>query len=254
MRAISLQSGSNGNCVYVEAGGARLLIDAGIAGIRAERRLAAHGIDIRQVDALLVSHDHADHVRYAGVYQRKYGMPVHATGGTLEAAFLKYPMGKIENVRTFRAGETLRIGDVSVHTVPTSHDGADGAAFVVSAGDKSLGVLTDLGHVFDGLAEVVASLDAVFLESNYDPAMLAAGPYPGFLKRRIQGPGGHLSNREAAELLAGAGRRLKWACLSHLSENNNHPALALEAHREVLGPAMPLYAANRYAATEMPRF
>jgi phosphoribosyl 1,2-cyclic phosphodiesterase len=254
MRAISLQSGSNGNCVYVEAGGARLLIDAGIAGIRAERRLAAHGIDIRQVDALLVSHDHADHVRYAGVYQRKYGMPVLATRGTLETAFSKYPLGRMDNVRTFRAGETLSIGDVSVHTVPTSHDGADGAAFVVSAGEKSLGVLTDLGHVFDGLAEVVASLDAVFLESNYDPAMLAAGPYPGFLKRRIQGPGGHLSNREAAGLLAGTGGRLKWACLSHLSENNNHPALALEAHREVLGPAMPLYAANRYAATEMPRF
>jgi phosphoribosyl 1,2-cyclic phosphodiesterase len=249
MRAASLQSGSNGNCIYVESGGTRLLFDAGIPGVQAERRLASHGRDIREVDAVIISHDHADHVRCAGVYQRKYGLPVYVTPATLDAALSRYPLGRLDEVRHFSAGETLRFGDISVGTVPTRHDGADGAAFVVSSGGKRLGILTDLGHAFGGLAEVVASLDAVFIESNYDPEMLYRGPYPAFLKRRIQGPGGHLSNIEAAELLKASGVRLRWACLAHLSEQNNHPGLAVETHRKLLGSDFTLYHAGRYSAT-----
>ena len=110
--------------------------------------------------------------------------------------------------------------------------------------------MTDLGHIFDGLPEALESLDAVFLESNYDPEMLEAGLYPAFLKKRIKGPQGHLSNFESAELLkALSGRRLKWACLSHLSEQNNNATLALKTHRDILQHHLALHVADRYAST-----
>jgi phosphoribosyl 1,2-cyclic phosphodiesterase len=248
MIAIALQSGSNGNCIYVESCGVRLLFDAGISGVAAERRLAEHGLEIRDVDAVIISHDHADHVKYAGVYSRKYGFPLHTTEKTIDAADRRGGLGPLRNLKFFKAGDTVTFGPVSVRTIPTPHDGKDGVIFVVEAGAKRLGIMTDLGHVFDGLAREVASLDAVFMESNYDPSMLAAGPYPAFLKRRIEGSGGHISNIESAELLC-SGKRLKWACLSHLSEQNNDPSVALRTHQGVLGRSLKLYAASRYCST-----
>ncbi len=249
MIAISLQSGSNGNCIYVEADGVRLLFDAGICGIRAEERLVAYGRDIRDVDALIISHDHSDHIRFAGVYQRKYGLPICVTQATLNAGDAAHKLGRLRDVRYFRSGDTLHFGKVSVQTIPTLHDGADGSAFAVSCGGRTLGILTDLGHAFAGLGEVISSLDAVFLESNYDPGMLSRGPYPPFLKRRIQGPGGHLSNIEAAELLDVYGRNLKWACLAHLSEQNNNPVMALETHRRMVSHSCAFHVAGRHTAT-----
>lgn len=230
----------------------RLLFDAGICGAQAERRLASWGYDIRQVDALIISHDHADHVLYAGVYQRKYGLPIYVTPGTLSAAQERHGLGSLEHVSLFFAGGTLRFGEISVESVPTPHDCADGAAFIVDAGGKRLGIMTDLGHVFEGLGDLLAGLDAVFIESNYDPAMLASGPYPAFLKRRITGPAGHISNVESAELLRPC-TRLRWACLSHLSGQNNSPQTALMQHRRIIRRDLPLYVAGRSAATGIMR-
>ena len=249
--AVSLQSGSNGNCIYVEAGGARLLFDAGIPGVRAEERLRAIGRDIRDVDALIISHDHSDHVLYAGVYQRKYGIPVHISPATLDVALSRFPLGRLSHVDLFLAGSVLVFGGATVRAVPTSHDAADGTAFVVSADGSKLGILTDLGHAFTGLQDLVSGLDAVILESNYDPEMLQRGNYPASLKRRIVGPGGHLSNPEAAELLHGCSR-LTWACLAHLSENNNRPELAVKTLHSV-NPALPLYLAGRYSPSKIMR-
>lgn len=248
MIAISLQSGSSGNCIYVETGGVRLLFDAGICGSAAEGRLAAYGRDIRGVDAVIISHDHSDHARHAGVFQRKYGLPLFITEKTLAASEKRCRLGRLAEVRFFRTGDAVGFGPVTVRTVATPHDGEDGAVFIVESGGKRLGIMTDLGHVFGGLADEVAGLDAVFIESNYDPAMLKAGPYPAFLKRRIQGPSGHISNRESAELLL-AGGRLRWACLSHLSGENNDPSVALRTHREVLGGRIGLFTASRQAPT-----
>ena len=248
--AIALQSGSSGNCIYVEACGVRLLFDAGINGRQAEARLAAHGRDIRQVDALIISHDHGDHIRYAGVYQRKYNLPLYVTQKTYDTAVKRHPLGKLKDVRFFRSDGMIRFGGVSVEAISTPHDASDGAAFVVSSESKRLGIMTDLGHIFEGLTEVVSSLDAVFMESNYDPDMLEAGLYPAFLKKRIKGPEGHLSNIEAAGLLkATSGKRLKWACLSHLSEQNNSAALALQTHRDILPQDLVLHVADRYSST-----
>ncbi len=253
MIAIALQSGSSGNCIYVETPGVKLLFDAGITGRQTEERLAAHGRDIRSVDAVVISHDHSDHISHAGVLQRKYGLPVYATPATFAAASARCSLGKMKDVRHFRSSDKLRFGDVLVHAIPTPHDGVDGSAFIVEAGSKRLGILTDLGHVFKDLIHLVSSLDAVFLESNYDPDMLAHGPYPAYLKQRIKGPRGHISNIEAAEVLlrASAGNRLQWACLAHLSEQNNHPDVALRTHRGVVSETLPLYVADRHRSTEI---
>lgn len=252
MRVISLQSGSNGNSVYVEADGVRLLFDAGISGKQAELRLAAHGRDIRRVDAVLISHDHSDHARCMGIFQRKFGLPLHVTPKTLDAAERRCRLGRIDTVCHFEPAAVLRFGHVTVETIPTPHDGADGVAFVVDDGQHRLGILTDLGHVFDGLESLIGSLDAILLESNYDRQMLAGGDYPDFLKQRISGPGGHLSNAEAAELLrAAAGSRLQWACLAHLSQDNNRPEVALRTHHRILGDRFPLHIAGRHQATDV---
>jgi len=250
MKVITLQSGSSGNCIYVETDVVRLLVDAGIAGRQAEQRLAAAGRDIRDVDALLISHDHADHSRCLGIYQRKFGLPIYITPQTLATVRRRSRQGELADVRSFAAGATIRFGSVTVETVPTPHDGVDGVAFIVDDGQRRLGILTDLGYAFDGLDEVMRSLDAVILESSYDPDMLAAGPYPERLKQRIRGPGGHLSNVESAELLdATANGRLQWACLAHLSERNNEPSLAMATHKRILGRRVDLRVADRYQAS-----
>jgi phosphoribosyl 1,2-cyclic phosphodiesterase len=250
MKVISLQSGSSGNAIYVESNGTRLLLDAGITGKQAQLRLEMFGRDIRDVDAVIISHDHSDHARYLGVYQRKFQLPVCITPRTLAAAARYCELGRLSDIRHFDGGDTLRFGAVEVHTMRTPHDGADGVAFVVDDGEKRVGVLTDLGHVFDGLPEVVATLDAVVLESNYDPGMLDVGPYPEFLRRRIRGRGGHLSNHDAARLIAeSAGTRLQWVCLAHLSEENNYPQLARQTHADAFGDRFPIHVAGHREPT-----
>ena len=251
MHTFSLQSGSNGNAIYVEADGTRLLFDAGISGRQARLRMATHGRDIRDVDALLLSHDHADHVRCAGIYQRLFGIRICVTKPTFRA--IHSQLGKVSDVRHFHAGQSLSFGPITVHTYPTPHDGIDGVVFVVECRRKRLGIFTDLGHPFNHLAEQLDSVDAAYLESNYDPQMLEEGPYPPYLKARIRGSGGHLSNEESAELVRRCGRRHKWIALAHLSEQNNHPDLALSTHRNLLGTGLNLTIASRYGVSELLR-
>lgn len=252
MVTFSLQSGSNGNAVYVEADGVRLLFDSGISGKMAERRMLVHDRDIRNVDALIISHDHRDHVVCAGIYQRKFGLPIFITHKTLRAASRWCDLGRLTDVRHFRAGESLPFGSVTVHSVPTVHDTADGVGFVVESDGKRLGILTDLGHAFDGLQTVVESLDAVYLEANYDAEMLDTGQYPAALKARIRGPHGHLSNDDAAVLIQACRRRRpKWTAVAHLSEENNSPDLAISAQHNAVGRDYPVHLASRYDTSEL---
>ena len=250
MKTIALQSGSNGNCIYVEAGDVRLLFDAGISGAQARQRLAQHGRDIRQAQAVILSHRHSDHTRCAGVFHRLFKLPLYATPATHHA--VKPYVGKLNSVRHFQPGERLDLGPVTVHTLPTPHDAAESVAFIVEFEGRRLGIFTDLGHPFEALRTALAEVDGAYLESNYDPLMLAEGPYPPELKARIRGDGGHLSNDEAAELLRHCRRhRPKWVALAHLSEHNNHPDIALRTHRRMLGRDYPLHVASRYHVSDV---
>ena len=250
MELISLQSGSNGNSFYVKAGSRQFLFDAGITGAVAERRLESHGRTIREIDALFISHGHRDHCQAMGVYHRKYGLPVFVTEKTLQQARRDHKLGVITDLHFFKSGKTVDFGDVRVHTVRTPHDADDSVAFVIEHQNRRLGILTDMGHVFDGMSSVIAQLDAVVIESNYDPEMLRLSRYPVWLKRRVRGKGGHLSNEDSANvlretLLRPGPARLQWACLCHLSEENNSPRVAIETHRRILGEQIPLHVASR---------
>ncbi len=251
MRCAALQSGSTGNCYFLASGNTRLLIDAGISGLQAEQRLAALGEEIRRCEALLITHDHRDHAEKLGIYQRKYDLPVFITEATFEAAQRRHRFGRLDRLYHFQAGDRLQIGELGISTLPTPHDAADGVAVVVEDGRHRVGILSDLGHLFDGLGEVLGQLDAVMLESNYDEQMLRAGSYPDWLKDRIRGPGGHISNDEAAELLRLGQHRLQWACLCHLSEENNHPDVAMQTARQATGDSLRLLISPRDRATRM---
>ena len=230
----------------------RLLFDAGISGKMAEQRMAERGRDIRDVDALIISHEHSDHLRCAGIYQRKFGLPIYITHHTHTRGARWCNLGRLSDVRYFTSGETLDFKGVSVHTIRTAHDAADGVAFVVECERKRLGILTDLGHAFPGLQSVLESLDAAYLECNYDPELLARGTYPPALKARIRGPRGHLSNDDSARLLQATGRRRpRWIAVAHLSEENNRPELAIGAQIAAVGRDYAVHHAPRHSPSEM---
>jgi len=246
----SLQSGSSGNSVYVEAGDVRLLFDAGISAREAQGRMARHGRDIRQVTALILSHEHGDHSRCASTWHRLFRFPIYLTPLTHRA--LGHALKRTHDLRYFLAGGTLEFGPVRVHTLRTPHDAVDGVAFVVECDNRRLGIFSDLGNPFDGLRAALSMCDAAYLESNYDPAMLMNSAYSPQLKARICGAQGHLSNGEAAELVnARSGPPLQWLSLAHLSEHNNHPELALSTHRALLGDRVPLGIASRDAVSPL---
>jgi len=246
MRLIPLQSGSAGNCILVEGCGVRVLFDAGISAKRVTERLAEQGIAPESIDALVISHEHSDHIGAAGVLARRFGIPLHLTVATHAAS--RQALGTCP-FTPFVAGGGIRIKGLTIETVATPHDAVDGVIFIATDGERRLGVMTDFGHVFAWLPGLVEDLDAVYLESNYDERMLHDGPYPEMLKRRISGPGGHISNDESAQLIAGCGTRLQWACLAHLSATNNHPALALAAHRRCYGEDLAVTVASRERAS-----
>ena len=248
MFTCSLQSGSNGNSIYVETDDARLLFDAGIGGKVAHERLAHHDRDIREVDAVLVSHNHRDHVSGVGVFQRKFSLPIYITRGAWRV--VRDQLGPVQDVRHFTPGQCLQFKTTTIETIPTAHDAVEPVAFVIRHGGKSLGIFTDLGHRFAGIENWIARLDGLYLESNYDPQMLAAGPYPAWLKRRITGPAGHLSNHEACQLVKDSALRLQFLVLAHLSQENNHPDLALATAQSYLPRRMPISLAPRYTVSE----
>ncbi|MBI9017762.1 MAG: MBL fold metallo-hydrolase [Phycisphaerae bacterium] len=245
----SLQTGSNGNCFYVETPDTRLLFDAGISGRQAKLRLAEHQRDIHAVDALLISHHHQDHVGHAGVFNRVFKIPMHISAASWRIC--KKKLGRMNSVNYFDPGQTLQFKDTTIVTIATPHDGMGSVAFIISYQDKNLGIFTDLGHCFDELGPGIAQLDAVFLESNYDPIMLADGSYPPSLKERITGNGGHISNQQASQVIKDYGQRLQFVVLSHLSEHNNTPELAINTAREILGDDLAIHVGSRSQVSAM---
>lgn len=247
MILVPLQSGSNGNCIFVATSDACLLFDAGISGLCAAKRLALAGRRLSDVDALFITHEHSDHIKHAATFAKKYGIPLYLTEKTYRRAKRRFGLEGLEGLRFFRSGDVIRINKTLVRSMPTPHDAVDGSVFIVRDGSVQLGVFTDLGHVFPALEAAVPELDGIYIESNYDPAMLRNGDYPAALKRRISGPGGHISNVDVARLLAKhASPRLQWVCLGHLSAENNTPDLALRTVQTKLGFEIPIAVASRY--------
>jgi phosphoribosyl 1,2-cyclic phosphodiesterase len=249
MITFSLQSGSCGNCYYYESGGVRLLFDAGIPYKRACERMAAYAVAPGDFQGLFISHDHSDHTACAGVFHRKLKLPIFCSRDTHEV--MSGRLGKVCSsvFQYFTPGDSVKIGHVTVHTIPTPHDAANPCAFIVDDGTYRVGILTDLGHCFPALRACLTDLDVAFLESNYDHEMLMSNPfYPQHLKNRISGKHGHLENSECAEMVRDhASDRLRMLLLSHLSQDNNSPAVALRTARNVLAgrPQIDVHVAPR---------
>ena len=234
MRVCTIGSGSSGNCIYVGSESTQLLIDAGISGKRIEQGLNEIGLTGKDIDAVLVTHEHADHINGLGVISRRLGLPIYTAEKTYNKITVDGKAGKIPDglFNKISADEIFSIGDIQIRSFSTSHDAADPLGFRFEDGEHSFAIATDLGCYNDYTIEKLTGLDAVLVESNHDVRMLESGAYPYFLKRRIMGEKGHLSNEDAGRLLECILHdNLKSIILGHLSRENNYPALALETVR-----------------------
>ncbi len=230
MRVWVLGSGSSGNAVLIESGDTRILIDAGFPVRDLAKRLAAIGVSGESIEGAIVTHEHHDHVRGVCAAARRWKWAVYASAGTIAG----YPLLKEICAHPFSAGATLELGELSVQTVRTPHDGAEPVAVVASSrvtGARA-GIIYDLGHIPSSYRKTFERLDILVLESNHDEGMLRAGPYPPSVQSRIGGAYGHLSNRRAGAFARDCVHGgLAQLVLAHLSERCNDPEIALESMR-----------------------
>lgn len=236
MKVWTLFSGSSGNAVYVETATTRVLIDAGQSGKTISAALEeACGRSLRDLDGLLLTHGHRDHITGVGVLARRYHLPVYATEGTW--CELDHLPGTIEEEQKHYicAQHSFQIGALKIEPFPVSHDAMEPVGFLLSEGGKTLGIATDSGVFTAQMERALANVNALILEANHDLEMLKNGPYPWPLKKRISGVRGHLSNDRAAHgLLRILGKATHKVLLAHLSAENNDPALALHTVRDIL--------------------
>lgn len=235
MKITCLGSGSKGNCIYVEGDEGALLVDAGLTAKEIRKRLSAAGGDEGRIMAILVTHEHIDHIRGVDVLARRLDVPVVGTAGTLGA--FSSARTSTKPVRLLRAfpGEAMTIDGFSITPFLTAHDAAEPCGYRIAEDGVGLGCCLDTGIVTPRIEEVLARCDAVVLESNHCPQMLEEGPYPEYLKRRIRSKHGHLSNAAAATCLRDIGGNLTSVVLAHLSEVNNTPEKALTSAQDGLG-------------------
>ena len=224
MRFASLGSGSRGNATLIRGGGTCLLVDCGYSVREFEARCTELGVDPGDIDAILVTHEHADHMKGVGALARKYRMPVWMTHGTFRDA----RCGDIPDLHLFGTHTpAFRIGAIRVTPYAVPHDAREPSQFTFSDGERLLGLLTDAGSITPHMIERLHGVDALLLECNHDPRMLRDGPYPPRLQARVGGDYGHLSNEQAGSLLARIdSSRLQHLVLAHLSQKNNDPGLA----------------------------
>ena len=230
MRITVLGSGSRGNAVVIESGARRVLVDAGFSCRQLERRMALAGVEPSSLEALILTHEHSDHVCGAELFSRRYGLPVYGTEGTLQ----ELPLRRPGNV--FRSGEKLEIAGFEVEPFAIPHDAREPVGLVLEDREgRRVGLAADLGSRTRLAWGRLRELDVLILETNHDLTMLRDGPYPWALKQRVAGRHGHLSNREAAEGIPELVEdRLRWVVLYHLSQTNNLPALAAASVAEAL--------------------
>lgn len=236
-----LASGSKGNSIYIEGGGARVLIDAGLSGKNLSARLDSVGLNPESLDAIIVTHDHHDHTSGAGVMARRYKLPIYSGYGTITSSEKRW--GKVEDIQEIEAGAIFAIKDLEFYPFSTPHDAAEPMGFIFRGGDKKGGIATDLGFVTRLVRESLKSCDLLVVESNHDEQMLMDGPYPWHLKQRVRSRMGHLSNVECAGLLDDINHNdLKGVVLAHLSEVNNDPQVALRSLTKNMKTKLPFEA------------
>lgn len=233
MRFASLGSGSRGNALIVEAGRTRVMLDCGFSLTEVDLRLSRLGLTSEDIDAVVVTHEHDDHIGGVARFAARGGIPVHITPGTLAAVARRF---KSVNCVCFDPHTAFDLGDLRVRPFPVPHDAREPAQFVFDDGQYSLGVLTDVGIVTPHIRQMLSGCSALMIECNHDERLLRDGPYPPSLKARIASRLGHLPNAAAAELLASLDNsRLRHLVAAHLSETNNTPALARDALACALG-------------------
>jgi len=257
VRITVLASGSGGNVTLVETGTTRILVDAGLNARELGVRLASiepaaasplERAAPRKIDAIVLTHAHGDHIAHAGAYAQRFDAPVYLTEAT--ARSLRMPSGV--RTRVFGAKSAFDIGDLELRPLPVPHD-APQIALVFAHDGQAVGLVTDLGAVPDSLADHLRGCGTVLMESNHDRAMLAAGPYPDFLKRRIASGVGHLENRQCAELLRALSPATRHVVLMHLSKTNNSAALAREiAEDAVRGRSVLVHVAEQDTPVRVP--
>ena len=241
MRLCSLYSGSSGNCIYVGSDHANILIDVGVSAKKVTAALESIDVKPEELDAVLITHEHSDHIGGLGVFLRKYGIPVYGTGKTLEAVSRYSNLGKVDFslFHGIRPEESFSISDIYVKAVSTWHDAIDPVCYTLTDGNKKISVATDLGD-FDGhIVDALSGADAMLIEANHDVRMLEVGPYPYPLKQRILSRRGHLSNERGGQLVRELlNDHIRGIYLGHLSKENNYPELAFETVKaELLGNA-----------------
>lgn len=226
----SIASGSSGNCIFAGTDHTGILIDVGISGKKVVSGLNSIDRKIEELDAILITHEHSDHIKGLGVLARKYGIPVYCSAGTRRAMLEQNMLGKVDEglFHEILPDEDTAIGDFQVHPFRVSHDAAEPFAYRLASGPRQVAVATDLGYYDDYIVENLKNLDAVLVESNHDINMLQVGIYPYYLKQRILGFKGHLSNDSAGHLLGEILHdNMKAVMLGHLSKENNYEALAM---------------------------
>ncbi len=254
-----LSSGSSGNCILVKSMDATFLVDCGLTGKAFEKELESFGQNPRELDAIIVTHEHNDHIKGVGIVSRRYKLPIYATVGTWKGMIGQ--IGKIdpELVRYISAEVPFLINETAVYPFETSHDAAESIGLVFSAGGKKGAVATDLGSVTKHIYDLLSGCEMVVIEANHDEIMLAYGPYPQRLKQRILSDFGHLSNRICGALCAKLVREgsVRKITLGHLSSENNTPSCAydcvsrsIEAAGYKIGEDVYLYVANRSCISE----
>lgn len=230
VKFMSLGSGSSGNCYFLGTDKGSILIDAGV-GIRTIKKIfKEYSLNLEKVQAVLVTHDHADHIKAVGHLGEKHHIPIYSTQEIHEGISRSYCMTEklsSERKKFIRKGETFELADFTVTCFEVPHDGTDNVGYRIKCEEKTFVFLTDIGHVTETAAQFISQADFLVMEANYDETMLQMGPYPQHLKVRIAGPNGHMSNREMADFLANHfPEKLKYLWLCHLSKDNNHPELA----------------------------
>ena len=224
MEITHLASGSSGNATLLQTDGSKVLIDCGISGRQIERRLEKINVLPNDIDAIVLSHHHSDHTRGAEIFQKRWGSDIFANFTTCAHIGLD----PLNQCRIFESLDRLQVtSDISILPIPIPHDGAENVGFIINSGRERAAVVTDLGEATDELIRHLKGCSHISIEANYDAKRLALGPYPASLKSRISSRGGHLSNRQTADLLAEVlTTSTKSVVLCHLSEQNNAPHLA----------------------------